>query len=342
MKKIAAVSGNLKKYLIFYSLAVLGGGWILGVEFHHLAFSNRSTFSTLITIIVFMMIYPMMVNLDLGEIPRIFKDPKPVLLSLVYNYALSPAIAFLFAFLFIHNAMLSLGFMLVMLIPCGSSSVGYTGLSGGSVETATVAQAINFILIPVLMPLYLTFVMRSSNVPIPMNAIMKSILIVIVLPMILGYLTRFSIIKVKGKVALKKIQPLLALITLLSLLAIVGMIFFMKGDVLLKKWDVLVTLSLLTLAYLILILPLITFLDKKFHLSYKDHMGIVYLSSSKNNGTAIAIATMAFNPLVAIPAAVIPLFQLMILIAYIHLEKPIKRYFGSQKTKKTTVVKPEK
>ena len=332
MQRIRKIAGNIKKYLLFYSLGVMTFGWVLGLTFPGTVRAAQPHMGLFMTIFVFFMIYPMMINLDLGELPRIVKDPKPVLLSLVYNYLITPVVAFLLAFLFLHDPMISLGFMLVMLIPVASSSVGYTGITGGSVETATIAQAVNFLLIPVLSPLYLTF-LNSKSVPIPRGSILKSILLVVVLPMILGYITRVLIIKVGGKKRLSEIAPILALSTFIAMFVIIGSIFFAKAEILISKWELLLVLAGITLLYLVVMLALITFIDKKAGLSYKDHMGIVFLSTGKNNGTAVAIATMAFNPLVAIPAAVLPLFQIIFLVGYIHLEKKIKGYFQNSKEK---------
>ncbi|MGC8819468.1 MAG: arsenic resistance protein [Athalassotoga sp.] len=320
---------NLKKYLIVYSIIALAVGWGLGIMYAPVAKDNTLIFKNLVTVFVFFMIYPMMVNLDLKEIPKMIRKPKAVGLSLIYNYAITPVIAFVLSYLFLHDAMLSLGFMLVMLMPVGSSSVGYTGIVKGSVETATIAQTISFLLIPVLTPLYLSFM--TKGVAIPMMLILQSILLLIILPMILGILTRFAVIKFMGNNGLKKINSLLSTSTMLFMFGVIGLIFFMKGELLIQRWDILVDLSLVTLLYLGIMLPLTTFVDKKAGLSYKDHMGIVFLSTSKNNSTAVAIATMAFDPLVAIPAAVLPIFQMIILVVYIHLEKPIEKYFMKPK-----------
>jgi len=57
-------------------------------------------------------------------------------------------------------------------------------------------------------------------------------------------------------------------------------------------------------------------------------MSIAFLSTGKNNGTAIAIALMAFNPLVAIPAATLPLFQIIFSIVYVQLAPRVRRRFA--------------
>ncbi len=331
MERFKKVTLNIKKYLILYSIIVIAVGWSLSIPFGHYASVHKPIFSNLIVLFVFFMIYPMMINMDWGKTKEIAKDPKAVLMSLVYNYAITPIIAFILAKLFIHNNELALGFMLVMLIPVSSSSVGYTGIAKGSVEIAMIAQAINFALIPVLAPLYLSFIARGSNIIIPMNSILKSILIVVILPMVLGYITRVILVKAGGKDILKKIKPIISFTTLISMLLVIITIFFLKGHILSSKLNLLLILGVLTLIYIVITLFLETFIDKKMKMSYKEHMGIVFLSTGKNNGTAVAIATMAFGPMVAIPAAILPVFQIILLIGYLHMENIIKRYFGAEK-----------
>jgi arsenite transporter len=50
-------------------------------------------------------------------------------------------------------------------------------------------------------------------------------------------------------------------------------------------------------------LLVLTWLDRRLGMRYEEHMAVAFTSTGKNNGTAIAIATTAFSPLVAIPAA---------------------------------------
>ncbi len=321
----SAFAKNIQKYLIVYSLIILAIGWILSILYLPVATNNASLFKTLVNVFVFFMIYPMMIKLDVRLIPKIIKKPKAIGMSLIYSYILTPVIALILSYLFLHNVMLSLGFMLVMLIPGATPSIGYTGMVQGSVETATIAQTLNFLLIPVLTPIYLSFM--TKNVRIPILMIIQSILLMIVLPMALGILTRILVTKFMGKKGLEKINSFLSTITTLFMFGVIGIIFFMKGDLLVKQWGDLLNISIATFSYVIIMLLLVTFIDKTVGLSYKEHMGIAFLSSSKNTAVAIAIATMAFNPLVAIPAVILRIFQI-ILVVYIQLASKIKRYFG--------------
>ncbi len=321
------LSKHLKKFLLVYSILAIGIGWILGLQFQNFAKINKIFFRQIITVIVFFMIYPMMINLNLGKILKVFKKPKPMALSLIYNFVITPILSFVLIALFIHNKLLALGFLLVMIIPGSSMSIGYAGLAGGDIEIATMSLGINFILIPIMLPLWLKILGSTYNVPIPLWLLLKTILIVLIIPMFLGDITRRGILKKYGTEKFLDLKPLFSSITMIMMFLIVMVIFFLKAPILLKKWQVMINLAIVNTIFLIIMLAVITIINKIFKLSYEEHMGITFLSTGKNNGTAIAIATVGFAPMVAIPAAVLPIFQIILLIFYLKMENIIRNFF---------------
>jgi len=321
------LSAHLKKYLLLYSILAIALGWLLGLKYPSIAMHNKKFFSSMITIIVFLMIYPMMINLNLGKIPKVFKRPKPIVLSLIYNFILTPILAFLLIALFIHNKTLALGFLLVMIIPGSSMSIGYTGLADGDIEVATLSLGVNFLLIPVMLPIWLKLLGTAYNVPIPLGLLLKTILIVLIIPMFLGDITRRRILKKFGTEKFLNLKPLFGSITMIMMLFIVTVIFFLKAPLLLKKWKIILNLAFINTIYLVVMLLLMTILNKIINFTYEEHMAISFLSTGKNNGTAIAIATLGFAPLVAIPAAVLPIFQIILLILYLKMENSIRKFF---------------
>ncbi len=68
--------------------------------------------------ILFLMIYPMMINLNMHDIVNVIKDPKPVLLSVILNFIIVPSIAFFIGKTFLSSdPMLIVGMLLIGLIP---------------------------------------------------------------------------------------------------------------------------------------------------------------------------------------------------------------------------------
>jgi len=329
IKKVALFTKHLKDYLLLYSLLAITLGLALGVLFPGFVKTNKVTIKLFITIFVVLMIYPMMINLNFKKIPKIVKKPKPIILALVYNFIITPIISLIFVKLFIHNnPELAVGFMLVMLIPGSSMSLGYTHIVDGDLEVATIGIAVLFILIPFLTPFFVGFLGKSYHIAIPLGTILKAILIALIIPMVLGMITRESIVRTRGNESFQKVKPLFSAVTLSVLILMVTSIFMLQAHSLISKWHLVVNLGIVTLIFLVIMFPLITIVDKLFGLSYKEHMGIVFLSTGKNNGTAIAIALLAFGPMVAIPAAILPIFQIIFSIGYIYLAKRVMRLFN--------------
>ncbi len=328
----AKVASNLKNNLLWYSLGSIVLGWVLGLSFPTIAAQQTGLFKTITTVLVFFMIYPMMVNLNIGKMVGVAKDPKAVLLSLGYNFIVTPAISLALAALFFrNNPEIALGFWLVMLIPGSSMSLGYTGLTKGNLEVGAIALGLNFIVVPFILPFIMHLLGGAYNVHVPLGSLIWTVVLVLLLPMVLGDLTRRLILRGAGKTGYEAAKPLLSTVTMVGMLLVVAVIFFTKAELLAEKWRVLIPLAVVTLLYLIVMFPLMTWINRRAGLSYEEHMGIAFLSTGKNNGTAIAIALMAFNPLTAIPAATLPLFQIIFSIIYVQLAPRVKRFFGVPK-----------
>ncbi|HUZ17223.1 MAG TPA: bile acid:sodium symporter [Spirochaetia bacterium] len=326
-----SVATNLRKNLLWYSLGSIAVGWVLGLAFPSFAAQQAGFFKTITTVLVFFMIYPMMVNLNIEKMVDVAKDPKAVLLSLAYNFIVTPAISFALAALFFrNNPEIALGFWLVMLIPGSSMSLGYTGLTKGNLEVGAIALGLNFIIVPFILPFVMHILGGAYNVHVPLGSLIWTVVLVLLLPMVLGDLTRRLILRGAGKKGYEAAKPLLSTVTMVGMLLVVAVIFFTKAELLAEKWRVLVPLAAVTLLYLLVMFPVMTWINHRAGLSYEEHMGIAFLSTGKNNGTAIAIALMAFNPLTAIPAATLPLFQIIFSIVYVQLAPRVKRYFGAR------------
>jgi ACR3 family arsenite transporter len=88
----------------------------------------------------------MMVNLKLEMLLRAGKNLQGLSLSVLYNFLWAPLVGFGLTWLFFpHEPLLALGFLLVMVVPCSSMAIGYTGLAKGHVGLATAIVALSFV-----------------------------------------------------------------------------------------------------------------------------------------------------------------------------------------------------
>jgi arsenite transporter len=326
-----ALQEHLNKWLLLYVVLAMGLGLFIGHPNAKWIQTHQSTVSNLTTLAVFFIIYPMMINLKLEALLKVGKNIKGLLLAVGYNFVWAPLIGWVLAKVFLTDPLLALGFLLVMVVPCSSMSIGYTGLTEGNLELATVVVALSFVLAVVAVPVWMTIFAANYQVPIPIQDMLMSILTVLIAPMVLGYLTRLALTRGLGETRFRQLQPLFPSLSLLAMYGIVFMIFFAKATMIVDKWQTVLLLLVPNALFIAITLVVVTWINRQLGLSYRDNMAVVFASTGKNNGTAIAIATMAFSPLVAIPAATMPIFQILFLVLYLKMAGWLRGYFGERR-----------
>ena len=321
------VQKPLSRWLIVYAAAAMAVGVAAGWPVRTWARSDTGLISVLTTVAVFLIIYPMMVNVRFNALHRAGRKVKALLLALIYNFVWAPLLGFALAHLFLGNPMLALGFLLVMVVPCSSMSIAYTGLAEGDLELATVVVAASFILSIAAVPLWMALFAASYHLQVPLQEMLISIAEVLIGPMVAGYLTRAGLMRRWGETAVRRLQPAFASASMLAMFLIIFLIFFGKAAMIVGNWRTVLLLFVPNLIFLAVTLTVATFFDRWIRLPYRDHMAVVFAATGKNNGTAIAIATMALSPMVAVPAATLPIFQVMLLVLYLRLAGWVRRFY---------------
>lgn len=137
-------------------------------------------------VMVFLVVYPMMINLRVEAIAKAGRNVRGLALALGFNFVLAPAIGYVLARVFLDDPLLAIGFLLVMVVPCSSMSIAYTGLAKGDVELATVIVAVSFVVAVVAVPAWMAVFAAGYGVAVPMGSLLGSILTVLIAPMAAG------------------------------------------------------------------------------------------------------------------------------------------------------------
>jgi len=155
-----------------------------------------------------------------------------------------------------------------------------------------------------------------------------TIIEVILLPLIFGVITHYGLIKWMGKDKFIEISPIFPTLTMLGMFMIVFLIFLPNSPMVKKNFHEIIGVFYTAMVFGTVSLIFLTVLLKKLKINYWDSMAALFPSIGKNEATAIAIASTAFSPLVAIPPGMFPLFQIIFLVTYIKLRPNIAHYFG--------------
>ena len=332
------VQANLSRWLMAYAMGAMAAGLGAGYPMRDWAAQRADSIGAITTGAVFLVIYPMMVNLRVEALAKAGKNVRGLTLALIYNFVWAPAVGYVLARLFLHDDLLALGFLLVMVVPCSSMSIAYTGLAKGDVELATVIVGTSFVLAVVAVPVWMMVFAAGYDVSVPLGSMVTSMLMVLIGPMVAGWLTRKVVVARRGPAVMTRLQPLFSAASMLAMFAIIFLIFFAKAAMIVDRWSTVLLLLIPNALFIASTMALATWLNRRAGLSYGEHMAVVFASAGKNNATAIAIAATAFSPLVAVPAATMPIFQIILMIGYLKAAPWLRDFFARSPHTRTTAV----
>ncbi|MDB2426243.1 arsenical-resistance protein, partial [bacterium] len=150
--------GFFERYLSLWVLICIASGialgkW-LGNSISVLSEMNIATVNIPVAILVWLMIYPMMVQIDFSSIKDVGKNPQGLILTLVINWLVKPFTMAFFAWIFfdkLYSAYISpelaqeyiAGAILLGAAPCTAMVFVWSYLTKGDPEYTLVQVAIN-------------------------------------------------------------------------------------------------------------------------------------------------------------------------------------------------------
>ncbi|MFT4922789.1 MAG: ACR3 family arsenite transporter [Haloarculaceae archaeon] len=304
----------IKEHLIY----VVVGSLLAGLAFGQVAGPDtKSLVRAAVVPVLFLMVYPMMINIDLREIVHIRGHARVVGLSLLLNFGLAPLFAVGLARVFFAGSVgYAVGLYFIALIPTSGMTAAWTGLAGGDLESALVAMSVNLLAAIVILPAYLS-VLVPGSVGFDPTALYRQLAQVIVVPMIAGTLTRRGLIRRYGSQGFKQLKPVFGGLSSVGVMFIVFIAMTMRSAAILAE----PLASAITVVPLVLFYALIlgvgSFLGRAL-LDTDLGIALVYATSMRNLSIAVAIVVAAGS----IPAeAVLP-----IALAYI-IQPPLGAFY---------------
>ena len=256
-------------------------------------FADMSFTKAAVIPLTFLMVYPMMVNLEINKIFS-FEGVWCQLVALVINFGLIPFLALWIGKAFFPDEpMIALGLLLASLLPTSGMTISWTGFAKGNMGAAIQMTVIGLVSGSVATPFYAKWLM-GEVVEIPMMQIFISIFAVVFLPMALGYATRLLLVRIFGdqkyRTEIRMKFPMLATV------GVVGIVFVamsLKARAITGHPAILLV-YLGPLALLYAANFLISTIVGKLVFNRGDAIALVYGTVMRNLSIALAIAMTAF------------------------------------------------
>jgi ACR3 family arsenite efflux pump ArsB len=244
--------------------------------------------------LTFVMVYPMMVNLQIKKVLS-GHDYRLQGVVLFINFAIVPLVAFgLGKLFFSDNVFAALGLLIAATLPTSGMTISWTGFAKGNLDAAIKMAVIGLILGSLLSPLYAEFLM-GTVVAIPVDKIFQQVAIIVFLPLILGYATQLLIIRKYGQA--RYVQDFKPRFPLFSTLGLLGMVFSamaLKANTILANPAQLLLLFIPLILFYAFTFVLGTFTGRAFF-GRDDATALIYGVAPKNLSIALAISMNAFG-----------------------------------------------
>jgi len=333
--------GWIEKLLAVWVVIAMAVGLLLGKYYPD--FSENLAIG--IPIGLFLMIYPAMTKIELGELKKAIKSKKQVGIIVFFNYAVNPFLLYFLGLLFFKMILpyfglidpttanyLWTGLILLGVAPCIAMVLVWTDLAKGNGPLGIVLMAWNSIIQMITTPLYIALLV-GTYVAIDIGLIGQSVLFYLGLPLLAGVITRHEVIKRKSEEWLNtKILPYFGAMQLLALLFTMVVMFSLRGGVILDNPNLIWQMAIPVVLFFFLLYNLVFYTCRKLGYNYEDSSTMGFHCTGRNFELAIAIALTAFAamPMVAVSTVVGPLIEIPVMLTIVWLSLRARNRIKSQ------------
>lgn len=258
--------GFFERYLsLWVGGSIVGGvllGWLFPALFEFVASLEYASVNLVVAVFIWLMIYPMMVNVDFASIKDVGKKPKGLCLTLVVNWLIKPFTMAGLGVLFFEFLFAGLvepqtakeyiaGMILLGVAPCTAMVFVWSQLVRGDANYTLVQVSINDIIMVFAFAPIAAFLLGISDIVVPWQTLFLSVVLYVVTPLVAGYLTRRKLDKSSDHHEVAEFSARIKPWSILGLLATVVLLFGFQAETILAKplLIVLIALPLLIQSY---------------------------------------------------------------------------------------------
>jgi ACR3 family arsenite transporter len=331
--------GFFEKYLTVWVLICIGVGIAIG-QFFGSSISLVSSWQIYrvnipVAILIWMMIYPMMVQVDFTSLQQMGNKIKGVSLTVIVNWLVKPFSMAFFAWLFFDHIFSALmtpaqadeyiaGTIILGAAPCTAMVFVWSYLSRGDPNYTLVQVSVNDLILLVAFVPIVQLLLGITDFQIPYGVLVTSVVTFVVIPLVAGYLTNRWLIHKKGEewfqnTFLPKLKPM----SIFALLTTLILLFAFQGEQILRQplMIVLIAIPLTIQTYFIFFLTWFSgrVLKVPYHVCAPGAM--IGASNFFELAVAVAISLFGLNSGAALVTVVGVLIEVPIMLSLVQIAK---------------------
>ena len=302
--------GIFERYLsLWVGLCILAGvvlGNLVPQLFELVASVEYAHVNLVVALFIWIMIYPMMVQIDFSSLRDVGKRPRGLVLTLVVNWLIKPFTMAALGWLFFKVLFVDLvdpesateyiaGMILLGVAPCTAMVFVWSQLTRGDPNYTLVQVSVNDIIMVFAFAPLAALLLGVSDIIVPWETLLLSVVLYVVLPLVAGALTR-QLLARRGQgvgvdVFVQKLKPW----SVVGLLATVVLLFGFQAEKIIGQPQTIVLIAIPLLIQTYGIFAIAYSAAKALKLPHNIAAPACMISTSSFFELAVAVAISLFG-----------------------------------------------
>ena len=239
-----------ERYLtLWVALCIVAGlalGALLPGIFATLASLEYASVNLIVAVLIWAMVYPMMVAVDLSSLKSVGQRPKGLIITVVVNWLIKPFTMAALGVLFFQYLFAGLidgdkateyiaGLILLGAAPCTAMVFVWSQMTRGDPNYTLVQVSLNDLIMVVAFAPIVAFLLGVTDIAVPWETLILSTVLYVVIPLVAGAVTRSALIRQGGEAAVAAFTARIKPASVMGLLLTVVLLFGFQGPVILAQ-----------------------------------------------------------------------------------------------------------
>lgn len=331
--------GLFERYLSVWVGLCIVAGVVLGnyfpALFQQIAAIEYAHVNLVVAVLIWVMIYPIMVQVDFSAVKDSGKNPRGLILTLVINWLIKPftmaALGYLFFKVFFAswvdpqtaNEYIA-GMILLGVAPCTAMVFVWSQLTKGNPNYTLVQVSLNDVIMIFAFAPIAAFLLGINDIEIPWETLVLSVVLYVLLPLVAGAITR--------KLLHNRIDGLLGVLkpwSIIGLLATVVLLFGFQAQKIIDNPTAIVLIAIPLLIQTYGIFFIAYFIAKRMRLTHDIAAPACMIGTSNFFELAVAVAISLFglNSGAALATVVGVLVEVPVMLSLVAFANRTRHWF---------------
>ncbi len=242
--------GLFERYLSLWVALCIAAGVALGLAvpglFTAIAALEYASVNLVVAVFIWVMIYPMMVNVDFASLKDVGKKPKGLCITLVVNWLIKPFTMAALGILFFEIIFAGIvdpqdakeyiaGMILLGVAPCTAMVFVWSQLVRGDANYTLVQVSINDIVMVFAFAPIAALLLGVTDIIVPWETLLLSVVLYVIIPLAAGYATRRSLDNSGNHERIARFTARVKPFSVMGLLATVVLLFGFQAQTIVEK-----------------------------------------------------------------------------------------------------------